>query len=232
MAAPKTLMGSRCLIVKAGLVDYHDGLNLQDKARYIVQQGCWDGILLLLEHLPVITVGARGNRDNILRNNSELQHMGIAVVNTSRGGDVTCHSPGQLVGYPVMNLGNWQRDVHSYVNLLEELLIRVLARYGLRAGRKASYTGVWLNDEKVAAIGVAVRRWITYHGFALNINNNLELFNQIVPCGIHEFGVTSLAKNGVNTEFGQIINTLINEFSIVFGCSMHISDKLIEGDYY
>jgi len=167
-------------------------LLLQKQARGMVESGKYGGVLLLLEHLPVITAGRGGGKENLVASLSDLQSAGVEFIESDRGGNVTCHNPGQLVGYPVLDLSQWRQDVHWYVNRLEEVLIRTAAAYDLVAGRKARYTGVWIGNQKIAAIGVSVRRWITGHGFALNVQNDLELFQAIVPCGIEEFGVTSL----------------------------------------
>lgn len=149
--------------------------------------------LVLVEHdPPVITLG-RGSRDgHVLASPERLAAEGIELAESSRGGDVTYHGPGQLVGYPIVRLDLHGRDVHRYLRDLEEALIRCLARFGVAAGRRAGFTGVWVGRAKVAAIGVAVRRWITYHGFALNVAPNLGHFGLIVPCGIRDRGVTSL----------------------------------------
>lgn len=212
----------RCGLLPGGLVSYAEGLALQRRARELVSGGAWDGVLILLEHRPVITFGNSGGRENMLLPDAELGELGVEVVASDRGGSVTCHNPGQLVGYPVLNLEKWQKDVHWYVHALEELLIRTLAEYGLKAGRKSRYTGVWLTDEKIAAIGVSVRRWITGHGFALNVSNNLGLFDSIVPCGIREFGVTSLAVKGVQVTIGETAEAVQRQFQSVFKCEMEM----------
>jgi lipoate-protein ligase B len=151
--------------------------------------------LVLVEHdPPVITLG-RGARDaHIVASRERLAQEGVQVHESSRGGDVTYHGPGQVVGYPVLRLDLHGRDVHRYLRDLEEVLIRVLARYGLEGRRSEGLTGVWVGQEKIAAIGVAVRRWVTYHGFALNVATNLSHFDLIVPCGIRGKGVTSLSR--------------------------------------
>ncbi len=212
--------GPGCALLNAGLVSYEDGLQLQKKAREMVASREWDGVLILLEHLPVITVGNSGGWENLRMTDAELGLQGVSVVSTDRGGSITCHNPGQLVGYPVLNLEKWQKDVHWYVRLLEETLIGTLSEYGFRAGRKSRYTGVWLADEKIAAIGVSVRRWITGHGFALNINNNLGLFNSIVPCGIREFGVTNMAAQGCKQGMADVCGTITRQFSKTFQCKL------------
>jgi lipoyl(octanoyl) transferase len=210
----------RCGLIKSGLVSYEVGLILQDQAKTLIASGEWDGILILLEHLPVITVGNGGGKENLRMTDRELRSQGIDVVSTDRGGSITCHNPGQLVGYPVLHLDKWQKDVHWYVHMLEEVLIRTLAHYGLKAGRKARYTGVWLEDEKIAAIGVSVKQWVTGHGFAFNINNNLELFQVIIPCGIREFGVTSLQHAGVKATVDDVAAIITEEFADIFNCRL------------
>jgi lipoyl(octanoyl) transferase len=207
----------RCLLLQPGLVSYDTGLILQNEARLLVEAGRYDGILILLEHPPVITIGRGGGDENLVAHPAWLKARGIALAHTDRGGNVTGHNPGQLVGYPIFDLAKWQPDVHWFVRNLEEALIRTLAGYGLAAGRKAKYTGVWLADEKIAAIGISVRRWITGHGFALNIANDLSLFDAIVPCGIREFGVTSLHSAGVPAALPEVAAALAAQIAAIFG---------------
>lgn len=203
-------------LIRPGQVSYAEGLRLQQAARLTVEGGSVAGALLLLEHDPVITVGRGGGRENLILPSQDLEKMGIAVAETDRGGNITCHGPGQLVGYPVLNLSCWQEDVHWYVEQLEEVLIRSLRRVGLAAGRKAKYTGVWIGNQKIAAIGVSVRHWITGHGFALNVDNDLSLFGRIIPCGIQEFGVTSLQALGLQVEKAFMARLLVESFSEIF----------------
>jgi len=151
--------------------------------------------LVLVEHVPpVITLGRGSNGGHLLASRERLAQEGIEVHESSRGGDVTYHGPGQLVGYPVLRLDLHGRDVHRYLRDLEEVLIRLLVRFGIGGRRSKGLTGVWAGEEKIAAIGVAVSRWVTYHGFALNVSTNLSHFGLIVPCGIREKGVTSLTR--------------------------------------
>ena len=208
------------LCLSAGLVSYEEGLSLQKQARAMVENGDYDGILLLLQHHPVITAGRSGGRENLVASLSELKTAGVEFIESDRGGNVTCHNPGQIVGYPVMNLSRWREDVHWYVNQLEEVLIQTLKIYGVVAGRKAKYTGVWVGNRKIAAIGVSVRHWITGHGFALNIQNDLSLFQAIVPCGIQEFGVTNLHLQGAAIPLQQVAEDLSKQFSKVFAASL------------
>jgi lipoyl(octanoyl) transferase len=207
-------------VIQPGLISYKEGLELQQQARRWVVDGELAGVLILLEHQPVITAGRSGGRENLRATLSGLQAEQIDFVETDRGGNITCHNPGQLVGYPVLNLSYWQEDVHCYVEQLEEVLIRTVAHYGILAGRKARYTGVWAGNRKLAAIGVSVRRWITGHGFALNISNDLSLFQQIVPCGIEEFGVASLRTFGVTASLAEVANQVLTEFFSVFAADL------------
>jgi lipoyl(octanoyl) transferase len=177
-------------------VPYPDALALQ---RALVDDRRADRIgdvLLLLEHPHTLTVGVRGDggRSHILADAETLAARGIEVFETGRGGDVTYHGPGQLVGYPIIDLKPDRQDVHRYVRDLEEVLIRAAAEFGIAAGRVPGLTGVWVGREKLAAIGVRIARWITSHGFALNVSTDLDQFNMIVPCGIADRGVTSIER--------------------------------------
>lgn len=203
-----------------GLVSYAEGLRLQEEAREEVISGKCDGVLILLEHLPVITVGRSGGSSHLLMSSAWLQQQGIDYYETDRGGDITCHVPGQLVGYPIINLSRWREDVHWYVDVLEEVLIRTLFCYGLTAGRKAKYTGVWVDNRKIAAIGVSVRRWVTKHGFALNGSNDLNIFSHVVPCGIKDFGVTGLQESGVTVTLNELHFQVVSMFQELFDCQM------------
>jgi lipoyl(octanoyl) transferase len=185
---------------RLGLVDYEAGLALQQSLVEDRRAGRINDTLLLLEHPAVITLGvkARGQRANIVATDAELAAEHVIVHETGRGGDVTYHGPGQLVGYPIFDLNPDRRDVHQYVRDLEEALIRAVAVLGVKAGRIEGLTGVWVGpagrQEKLAAIGVRISRWITSHGFALNVGTNLDHFAWIVPCGITDRGVTSLER--------------------------------------
>ena len=181
------------------LVDYRNSLDLQQGLVALRQQGKADDLLWLLEHPPTITLGTAGGDGNLLKTARELQDRGVEVVETPRGGDITCHEPGQLVGYPIVDLGSEEcrKDIHRYLRQLEEGIIRVLARLGIEGFRIGGRTGVWVGESsprKIAAMGVRCTRWVTSHGFALNFQNNLEGFGAIVPCGISDAGVTSLTR--------------------------------------
>ncbi len=183
-------------IRRLGVVPYADGLELQ---RDLVGRRKADQIpdqLLLLEHPPVITLGVktRNDRSHVVATVESLEEEGVEVFESGRGGDVTYHGPGQLVAYPIIDLRPDRCDVHRYVRDLEEVLIRTSAAFGIVARRSEGLTGAWVGEEKLAAIGVRIARWITSHGFALNVSTNLSHFGLIVPCGISDKGVTSLEK--------------------------------------
>jgi len=173
--------------IDLGLVDYAEALAWQELLVNQRRTGEGDDLLLLLEHPPVFTLGRGADDHNILTPRQ------TPVYRVNRGGEVTFHGPGQLVGYPIVDLTAHGRDVHAYLRNLEAVLIAVLAEYGLPARRKAGFTGVWLGEEKIASIGVGVRRWITYHGFALNVDPDLSYFDDIVPCGLTGVHMTSMA---------------------------------------
>jgi lipoyl(octanoyl) transferase len=182
-----------CRASLLGLVEYNRGLSFQQRAvERCGSQGFEE--LILLEHPNVFTLGTGADASHILPSERELNDLSIEVHQTGRGGDVTYHGPGQLVGYPVINLKPDRCDVHRYVRDLEEVLIRTLRDFDLTGTRVAGLTGVWVRDEKIAAIGVRIARWITSHGFALNVNTDLDYFKMIVPCGITDRGVTSMSR--------------------------------------
>lgn len=174
--------------------------------------------LLLLEHPHVITLGTASSTNHILVGDEERALLGIELFETGRGGDVTYHGPGQLVGYPIFDLKPDRCDLHQYVRDIEEALIRALAHFGLQCGRKPGLTGVWLGDEKVAAIGVRVSSgWITSHGFALNVNTDLQFFDSIVPCGIRDHGVTSMQRAlGREVSMSAVGDVVAGEFAALF----------------
>lgn len=174
-------------------MDYGDAVDLQAAIADQLIAGIGPEVLLLLEHPPVITLG-RGTREgSVLAGRLELDRLGVQVVEVARGGEATYHGPGQLVGYPILDLKRRGRDVHAYLRLLEDAIMAVVSAAGLAVRRFPPHTGVWVADEKVAAIGVHISRWVTRHGFALNVQPNLSHFDLIVPCGIREFGVTSMS---------------------------------------
>jgi len=206
-------------IRRLGVVPYADALALQRSLVEERRAGRIDDTLLLLEHPHVLTLGVRGDggRAHILASDETLAARGIEVFEAGRGGDVTYHGPGQLVGYPILDLNPDRRDVHRYVRDLEEVLIRAAADYGIPAGRVDGLTGVWVGREKLAAIGLRIARWITSHGFALNVDANLDYFSLIVPCGIADRGVTSLARLlGRPVELAEAADRVAAHFANVF----------------
>lgn len=203
---------------RLGRITYAEGLELQ---RQLVDERKADRIpdqLLLLEHPHVLTLGVRGDggRSHILASDDELEARSIEVFKPGRGGDVTYHGPGQIVGYPIIDLNPDRRDVHRYVRDIEEVLIRVAADYGIATTRVPGLTGVWAGDEKLAAIGVRIQRWVTSHGFALNHTTDLSQFNLIVPCGISDRGVTSLERCGCLATRAQVESRIVQHFADVF----------------
>lgn len=176
-----------------GLTPYEDALRQQYERRAAVEAGEAPNTLFLLEHAPVVTLGRRAHESHLLLSREELNARGIAVCDVDRGGDVTYHGPGQFVAYPIVNLNGWNLSIRGYLRALEDVLIRHLARYGIEAGRLDGFTGVWVGGAKVAAIGVGVHNAVTFHGIALNVEPAMEHFRYIIPCGIADKPVTSLA---------------------------------------
>jgi lipoyl(octanoyl) transferase len=206
-----------CEVNFLGRVKYTDGLALQERAVEQLKEGTHNEQLFLLEHNHVFTLGRAANAENILASKENLETEGIEIHETGRGGDVTYHGHGQLVGYPIINLKPDRQDVHRYVRDLEEVLIRAIADYGITGTRIAGLTGVWVDNEKIAAIGVRIARWITSHGFALNVNTDLNYFRMIVPCGITDKGVTSLAEQtGRNLTLNEVGQVVATHFAEVF----------------
>ncbi|MBI1951533.1 MAG: lipoyl(octanoyl) transferase LipB [Acidobacteria bacterium] len=211
----------RCLHLYAGLVGYAEAAALQDRCARLLKDGGMEERLLLLEHPPVITLGRNARREDVLHDEKTLRALGVSVEETNRGGQVTYHGPGQLVGYPILNLGPDRRDVARYLRDLEEVLIRTLARFGLQAGRVPGLTGVWAGREKIASIGVHLSRWVTTHGFALNVNTDLSRFGLIVPCGLRGGAVTSMQRLlGRALPLEGVASALVPEFGGIFAREM------------
>ena len=213
--APRTPLD----VERLGVVGYDESAALQQELVALRQAGRIADRLLLLQHPPVITLGvaARGSRENVLAPPAELRRRGVEVRAARRGGDVTYHGPGQLVGYPVLRLAPDRRDVHRYVRDLEEVLIRTAAHFGVVAGREPGLTGVWVGRDKLAAIGVRFSRWVTSHGFALNVATDLAQFRLIRPCGIRGRGVTSLAAlTGRSPSVDEVAAVVADRFAHVF----------------
>jgi lipoyl(octanoyl) transferase len=208
-----------CALRELGRMDYGVALELQRELVAQRKQGLIHDQLLLLEHSHVITMGRNGHMDNLLANDYVLDRAGIGFFPTDRGGDVTYHGPGQLVGYPILSLTEWKRDVRAYVRAVEQVLIDTLGDYGITAGRIDGMTGVWVDGSKVAAIGVHISRWVTSHGFALNVDTDLSYFQYIVPCGLTK-PVTSMAKLGVRATLKEVTQVLARHFGRIFDCEM------------
>jgi lipoyl(octanoyl) transferase len=198
---------------------YGQALELQQKLVAERKQGLIPDQLLLVEHSHVITLGRNGRMENLLASGEILERSGIAFYPTDRGGDVTYHGPGQLVGYPIMDLRDWQRDVGAYVRAIEQAMIDTLADFGIASGRIPKLTGVWVDGRKIAAIGVHLSRWVTSHGFALNVSTDLNYFHYIIPCGLSK-PVTSMAQLGVRATLDEVSEVLAAHFGRIFDCEM------------
>jgi lipoate-protein ligase B len=187
-------MSDCCWRVDLGRRGFLETWELQRRLVERRQRGEIGDVLLFVEHPPTYTLGRSGKREHLLVGPDALAALAADFIETDRGGDITFHGPGQIVGYPIVDLRRWAADVHAYLRALEEVLILALGRFGIEAGREAGYTGVWHRDGKIAAIGVRVSRWVTSHGFALNVTTDLDYFRRIVPCGIVGRGVSSMAS--------------------------------------
>ena len=203
---------------RVGVLSYGESLELQKALVEERRAAHIPDLLLLLQHPPVITLGVRrASRSHIVASDAQLVDLGIEVHDTGRGGDVTYHGPGQIVGYPIMDLRPDRCDVHRYVRDIEEVMIRVCADYGVSAGRVPGLTGAWIGPEKIGAIGVRISRWVTSHGFAFNVSTNLDHFRLIVPCGIADRGVTSLEQAAGRTiPLAGVEDAFVRHFCDVF----------------
>jgi lipoyl(octanoyl) transferase len=204
-----------------GRMAYQESFDLQTAInQYLQNNKAVTGFMILVEHPPVFTLGRNRNTDDFLFPIDLVKNQGFEVIESNRGGNVTYHGPGQFVGYLLVNLEHFRKDVQWYVWSLEEWIIRVLAQFGLTADRKPAYRGVWVADEKICALGVAIKRWSTMHGFALNHQTNLDHYHWINPCGITEYGVTSMEKLGCSADADEITEVLKTEFESVFDCRL------------
>jgi lipoate-protein ligase B len=202
-------------------VDYGKALELQRQWASARTQGLVKDCLFLVEHPPVITLGRGAKRKHLLVDDDVLRAQGIEVWEIERGGDITLHGPGQLVGYPILDLTRHGKDLHRYMRRLEELLIRTLDQYGIHAERSAGQTGVWVHGTKIASIGVHVSRWVSRHGFALNVSPDLGVFDLIVPCGLTGVRMTSMAallKRPVPVQ--TVAEAVAEQFALVFNCAV------------
>lgn len=237
-------MVKRCLMIDLGLIGYAEAYALQKRVVAARKADAIGDVLLLCEHFPVITQGRNGKREHLLVSESGLRQRGVEFYETSRGGDVTYHGPGQIVGYPILQLAAIRKDVVWYVRSLEEVMIRVTAKFGIVASREAGKTGIWVANseeknvtqsslraqssqrdekapEKLGAIGVHISRWVTSHGFAYNVATDLRNFDLIVPCGIAGRKATSLEKLLVRAvDAAELKPRIANHFGEVFGLAM------------
>ena len=219
-----------CPIVDLRLIGYAEALGFQKRTVAARKAGVIEDMLLLCEHPHVITQGRNGKREHLLVSDHVLRQKGVEYYETSRGGDITYHGPGQIVGYPILNLGAIRRDVVWYVRTLEEAMIRATAEFGITAERVAGKTGIWVRtgntEEKLAAIGVHISRWVTSHGFAYNVSTDLRNFELIVPCGIADRQATSLEKLlGRNIEQKEVAPRIAKHLGELFGLEMRESSK-------
>jgi lipoyl(octanoyl) transferase len=211
---------AQLIVRRLGRVPYARGLEIQERLVAERQAGRVPDQLLLLEHDPVFTLGRNARRENVLVPGELLRERGFQVFESGRGGDVTYHGPGQLVGYPILDLAPDRQDVHRYVRDLEQVMIQACADYGIEAGRVSGLTGAWVGREKIGAIGVRISRWVTSHGFALNVTTDLSPFDLIVPCGIRGRGVTSLERLlGRPVPMEEAMDRITARFGAVFGCA-------------
>ena len=196
-----------------GVSSYKNTWELQKKLQIKRIENKIEDTLLLVEHEPVYTFGKNADENHLLQNYPE----DVKLFHIERGGDITFHGPGQLVGYPIMDLHNYKMSISWYMHSLEEVIIRFLDRFGISADRKDGLTGVWIGDEKIAALGVRISRWVTMHGFALNVNTDLTYYDSIIPCGIFDYGITSMEHIlGNEQEMSEVKKVLVSVFSDVF----------------
>jgi len=224
---------SLCWAYSLGVIGYDEALQLQDKLLQERLAGNVPDVILLLQHYPLLTTGVDEGEQNIIASKHTLANEGIEIFHTDRGGNITYHGPGQLVGYPILKLETKGKDVHQYVRNLEEVIIRTLSDFSIRGHRHPKYPGVWVRQEKVCALGIRIaRHWCTKHGFALNVNNDLKYFSYIHPCGITEMGVTSMSQLlGHDLRIEDVISSTLRHFSQVF--NLTIQERPLEqlGNY-
>jgi lipoyl(octanoyl) transferase len=210
-----------CRVEQLGVVDYASALDLQREKVAQRKAGAIPDTLLLLEHPHVYTLGRNARCENVRVSGEWLAARGVQIFETDRGGDVTYHGPGQLVGYPILDLARHRRDISWYMRSLEEVFIRAARDFGVEAARLAGAPGVWVGNDKLVALGVHLSRWVTSHGFAFNVNTDLRYFEWIVPCGLLGKGVTSLAKLlGQTVQMEAVTERVVEHFGAVFGLEM------------
>ncbi len=230
-------MNKQIIVHDLGLVDYQDALDYQLQLfNQIIDVKLenrknntkleTDNHLIFVEHPNVYTLGKSGDINNLLLNKNELDDKKIQFFNTNRGGDITCHGPGQIVCYPILDLDNFFTDIHKYLRFLEEIIIRTLNDFGIVSERSQNETGVWIDSDlvfsrKICAMGVKASRWVTMHGLALNVNNDLSYFENIIPCGISNKSVTSIQKEtGMNISLNQVKKNITKHFIEIFSAEL------------
>jgi lipoyl(octanoyl) transferase len=218
-----------------GFINYKEAWDLQQDIHSKRVSGEVEDTFFLLEHPNTYTLGKTAHKENLIGSEDYLKQNQISVYDIDRGGDITYHGPGQLVGYPIIDLNNWYKDTHIYLRALEEVIIKTCSDYGLECGRNEKHTGVWIGDRKIAAIGIKVSRWITMHGFAFNVNTDLKLFNGIIPCGIQDKSVTSLSKElGKEINISDVKEKLLNNFVEIFKydeVSTRLKDQVLQSNF-
>ena len=214
------------LSVELGRTRYGECLQVQRRALDLRSRGRIPDVLLMTEHDHVYTLGAGGEADHLLASEEELRRRGAEFVRTDRGGGITYHGPGQLVGYPILDLTDYNADLHRYLRDLERVIILALGDFGIAGSRVPGYSGVWVGHDKICALGIRTRRWITMHGFALNISTDLSYFGRIIPCGIFDMGVTSMQEalgrevraeevtSAVRLQFGRVFGARVEEVGV------------------
>jgi len=219
-----------CTVYQLGRIGYREAYYLQEELLQQRVNGKIKDTLLLLEHPPTITIGKSGKLENVLASHEQLAKKGISILFVDRGGDVTYHGPGQLVGYPIIDLRGRGRDLRQYVRDIEEVIIRTLSDFGIRACRDKSHPGVWVGNEEIAAIGLRLRMWVSMHGFALNVNTDLEKFSLINPCGFSDRRTTSISVLlSQDISIAAVTERLLAHFAEVFDAQLELgSDTLIK----
>ncbi len=196
-----------------GQMDYNSAWNLQKHLQIKVMDGQCEDTLLLVEHEPVYTFGKNADENHLLE---QMPHD-VKVFHVERGGDITFHGPGQLVGYPILDLNLYRKSINWYMRSLERVIIQTLDSFGIKGDVKEGLTGVWVDDEKIAALGVRISHWVTMHGFALNVSTDLSYYDGIIPCGIFEYGITSMEKLlGRHVEMEKVKTSIVNNFNLMF----------------
>jgi lipoyl(octanoyl) transferase len=209
-------------VVRLGRMGYEECLELQrEVARQRISGAIPHDMLLLVEHPPVVTLGRSSKQKNLISSPAFLASRGVELFEVERGGDVTFHGPGQLVGYPIFDLKRHRQDLHWYLRSVEEALITTVSQYGIPGERSTGYTGVWTRRRKIASIGVHARDWVTWHGFALNVTTDLSYFDLIVPCGIVGVEMTSIAKEtGLSPDVEAVSDVVAREFAVLFDLTL------------